>query len=135
MSLKENTSKDTSIKLILQGAGPMEGPRGRDLIVHPAEYYEIDLTEPILDALQGFDPISVLGISYEIEGVTGGKLLCHQQWRLVDQICSIIGGVLDAAIVNEKQRRAIDALIYTKVSDMLRAESNSIDWALKELKK
>ena len=135
MSLKENTSKDTSIKLILQGAGPVTSPRGRDQIVHSAEYYEIDLTEPILDALQGFDPISVLGISYEIEGITGGRLLCHQQWRLVDQICNIIGGVLDAAIVNEKQRKALDLLIYTRVSDMLQAESNSLDWALKELKK
>lgn len=133
MSLKENTSKDTSIKLILQGVGPVTSPMGRDQIVHPAEYYEIDLTKSILDAIQGFNPDSVLGISYQIEGDYNGRLLCHKQWQLVDSICNIIGGVLDAAIVNEKQRKALDLLIYTRVSDMLQAESNRLDYALKEL--
>ena len=132
MSLKEDTSKDTHIKLILQDVGPRQ-----NAVVVPDDslYHEIDLTEQIIDALQGFSLDCVLGIDYQVEGSPAGQLLCYKKWELVDRICRAIGGILDAVIVNEKQRKALDLLVYSKISDTIDIEAKGLDYALKALKK
>lgn len=112
MSLNSDATKDNStfINLILD-PNVSERPVALD---EPAAV-KIDITDQVLDALDGFSPSSILGFEYQVEGNYAGSEMFYSAddiYALVDNIDVI----LNAAMVNEKQKSAVSQMIHSSAN-------------------
>lgn len=120
MSLTSDATKDNStyINLILdptigETVVPVDTPTS----------VKVDITEQVLDAINGFAPYSIVGFEYQIEGDYGGSEMFYSArdiYSLVDRI----GVILNAAMVNEKQRAAVSQMISSAASRIVNDKRN-----------
>lgn len=120
MSLNSDATKDNStfINLILD-PNVSERPVALD---EPAAV-KIDITDQVLDALDGFSPSSILGFEYQVEGNYAGSEMFYSAddiYALVDNIDVI----LNAAMVNEKQKAAVSQMIHSSASRIVNGKRN-----------
>lgn len=109
MSLNSAATKDNStfINLILSPITG-EGPVAMD---EPTAV-KLDITEQVLDALDGFSPSSILGYEYQIDGNYAGSEMFYS----ADDIYALVNNIdviLNAAMVNEKQKAAVSQMIHS----------------------
>ena len=127
MSLKENTPKDTNIKLMLlrRSGGTTERPT-------PLEecYTVVDITEPVLEKLDDFGNRSVLGVWFETPNAGQRWTPLFYQYQLLDKITYEVNRIFDASIVNEKQKQALKDLFYTRLREVFDSESRTLDLAV-----
>lgn len=120
MSLTSDATKDNStyINLILDPTiGETVIPAGSPTAV------KVDITEQVLDALNGFTPHSIVGFQYQIEGNYGGTEMFFSA-KDIYALASNVGVILDAAIVNEKQKLAVLELIQSAASKIINDKRN-----------
>lgn len=112
MSLNSDATKDNStfINLILD-PNVSERPMALDEPVA----VKIDITDQVLDALDGFSPSSILGFEYQVEGNYAG----NEMFYSADDIYALVNNIdviLNAAMVNEKQKSAVSQMIHSSAN-------------------
>ena len=115
MSLNSDATKDNStfINLILDPiisdtVVPMDAPAA----------VKLDVTEQVIDALNGFSPSSIVGFEYQIDGNYGGS----EAFYSADDIYALVNNIdviLNAAMVNEKQKAAVSQMIHSSASRII----------------
>ena len=121
MSLNSDATKDNStfINLILD---PITGER--PVAIDEPTAVKIDITEQVLDALNGFAPYSIVGFEYQIEGTYGGTEMFYSANDIRDLVGSI-DVILNAAMVNEKQKTAVSQMIHSSASRIISDKRNT----------
>lgn len=120
MSLNSDATKDNStyINLILDPA-----IEGTVVPVDAPTAVKLDITEQVLDALNGFTPNSIVGFEYQIEGNYGG----HEMFFSAKDIYNLVNDIdviLNAAMVNEKQKAAVSQMIGSAASRIIHDKRN-----------
>ena len=126
----ENSPKDTYINLILW-KGPQKVESG--FCQGESPYEKIDITEQMLDAVNGFRDDNILGIEYQIDDIVGGVQTLYYQKDLRERIIWSLGRLLDASIVNEKQKKALKELMETAIYEAFDHKTKTTDLALQML--
>lgn len=121
MSLTSDATKDNStyINLILD-------PNIDDLVV-PVDTptsVKVDITKQVLDAINGFAPYSIVGVEYQIEGNYGGTDMLYSANDIRDLV-GRIDVILNAAMVNEKQKAAVSQMIHSSASRIISDKRNN----------
>lgn len=121
MSLNSDATKDNStfINLILD---PImhEGPVAMD---EPTAV-KLDITEQVLDALNGFSPSSIVGFEYQIDSNYGGTNMFYSDddiYALVENV----GVILDVSMVNERQKAAALQMVRSSASRIVNGKRNA----------
>lgn len=127
MSLKEDTSKDTYINLILSKSGE------RVVALGECPFVSVDITEPVIQALDGFGPDCVVGLEYQIEGVAGNAPTLYYEKELRETIIWEVERLLDASIVNEKQKNALKELLHSRIYSAFEKKRQTMNVALNML--
>jgi hypothetical protein len=111
MSLTSDATKDNStyINLILD-------PTIGDTIVpvDASNAVKVDITEQVLDAINGFSSDSIVGFEYQIDNYAGNEMFYS-----ADDIYALVNNIdviLNAAMVNEKQKAAVSQMIHSSAS-------------------
>lgn len=112
MSLTSDATKDNStfINLILD---PIVGER--PVALDEPTAVKVDITEQVIDALDGFSPSSILGFEYQVEGNYAGSEMFYS----ADDIYALVENIdviLNAAMVNEKQKSAVSQMIHSSAN-------------------
>lgn len=128
MSLKDSSPNDTYINLI------MSKPGERVCSIEDCPYVRVDITEALVKALDGFSPDSFIGFEYQIEGTYGGDVTLYTMKDLRESILWEVGQLLDASIVNEKQKTALKNLLSNRINDVFNRKSNTMNLAEQMLK-
>lgn len=121
MSLNSDATKDNStfINLILD---PIV--KERPVALDEPTAVKIDVTEQVIDALEGFSPSSIIGFEYQIEGTYGGSDMFYS----ADDIRALVGNIdviLNAAMVNEKQKAAVSQMIHSSASRIINGKRDA----------
>lgn len=130
VSLMENSPKDTYINLIVW-KGPERAVGGLCGGVIP--YEKLDITEQMLKVTNGFRDDNILGIEYQIDDIVGGTKTLYYQQDLRERIIWSLGRLLDASVVNEKQKKALKELMETTVLEAFDHKTKTVDLALQML--
>ena len=129
MSLKGDTSNDTYINLILAK------PDDRVYTEEEGEYSKVDITEQVIKAMNGFSSQGVIGIEYNIEGTIVGSKALYCRQDIIDDIIREVQWLLDASIVNEKQKNALKVLLNTRIYEVFGQKERVLKDALQAIKK
>lgn len=118
MSLTSNATNDndTYINLILNTA--CLGDCSPKSVSETPVHIKMDITEQIFNELDGFAPDCIDGFEYQVNGLYGGTNAFFTQNDII-RLSDDIKHILDACIVNEKQKRAISDLITKEVSNLV----------------
>lgn len=121
MSLNSGATKDNStyINLILD-----PNLSERPVAIDEPTAVKIDITDKVLDALDGFSSSSIVGFEYQIEGNYGGHEMFYSVYD-INALVSNIGVILDAAMVNEKQKAAVFEMIRSAASRITSNKRNA----------
>ena len=96
---------------------------------HRYDTVSIDITEQVLNSVESFGWDSIVGMKYNVD-IDGQKCYKHEKglytrddlWHLYDEITT----VLDAAIVNQKQKEALAMLIAKATNKVIDDRENHI---------
>lgn len=128
----EKSPKDTYINLILwKGPERVEG----GFCQGETPYEKLDITEQMLNVVNGFRDDNILGIEYQIDDIVGGIKTLYYRKDLQDRITWEITRLLDASIVNEKQKKALGGLIEKAIHEAFTQKDRTVDLALQMLNK
>lgn len=121
MSLNSDATKDNStfINLILD-PNLSERPVALDGPVA----VKIDITEQVLDALNGFSPSSIVGFEYQIDSNYAGVEMFYSAddiYALVENV----GVILDASMVNEKQKAAVLQMVRSSANRIVNGKRDT----------
>ena len=128
MSLKDSSPNDTYINLI------MSKPGDRVYSIEECPYVRVDITEAVVNALDGFGPESFIGFEYQIEGNYGNHVTLYTMKDLRESILWEVEQLLDASIVNEKQKAALKNLLSNRINDVFQRKSDTMNLAEQMLK-
>lgn len=129
--MEKTSPKDTYINLILwKGPDRADGGPCQEKI----PYEKLDITEQMLNAVNRFRGDNILGIEYQIDDIVGGTKTLYYRKDLQELINWEIIRLLDASIVNEKQKKALGGLIEKAIYEVFNQKSKTIDLALQMLK-
>lgn len=128
MSLKDSSPNDTYINLI------MSKPGDRVYSIEECPYVRVDITEAVVKALDGFSPDSFIGFEYQIEGSYGNNRTLYTVQDLRESILWEVEQLLDASIVNEKQKTALKNLLGNRINDVFHRKSDTMNLAAQMLK-
>lgn len=128
MSLKDPSPNDTYINLI------MSKPRDKVRSTKGGLYARVDITEAVVKALDGFSPESFIGCEYQIDGTYGNNLTLYTMKDLRESILWEVEQLLDASIVNEKQKTALKNLLGNRINDVFHRKSSAMNLAEQMLK-
>ena len=118
MSLTSNATNDndTYINLILNTSYlEAQSPK---LASESPVHIKMDITEQIVNELDGFAPNCLDGFEYQVNGVYGGTNAFFTQNDIIE-LSDNINHILDACIVNDKQRRAVSDLVIREVNNLI----------------
>ena len=123
MSLTSNATNDneTYIELILN-TSKVEAPT---VASEQPLRTKLDITESILDKLGGFSPNCIEGYEYQVNGMYGGTHVFYSQDDLYN-FADGVNHILDACIVNDKQKKAISGLILKELSNLVGKKQREI---------
>lgn len=128
MSLKDSSPNDTYINLI------MSKPGDRVYSIEECPYVRVDITEAVVKALEGFGPDSFIGCEYQIEGTYGNHITLYTVKDLRESILWEVEQLLDASIVNEKQKTALKNLLSNRINDVFHRKYDTMNLAEQMLK-
>lgn len=127
MSLKDSSPNDTYINLILAKPGPFS--------IDDVPYAKVDITEQVLKATNGFGTDSIIGVEYQTEERKNrGNVTLYTVWDLKDNIVFEMERLLDASIVNEKQKKALKELLKSRIIDVFDRKTQTFNLAQQMLK-
>lgn len=128
MSLKDSSPNDTYINLI------MSKPEDRVYSIEECPFVRVDVTEAVVKSLDGFSPDSFIGCEYKIEGIYGNNVTLYTMKDLRESILWEVEQLLDASIVNEKQKTALKNLLSNRINDVFHRKSSTMNLAEQMLK-
>lgn len=132
MSLMEKSPKDNSrINLIILTGAKDSLSRPKSL----SDFYaKVDVTDQVKEALgdNSFTSNSVLGIQWE-DGFHSNTQTLYYSHELKEKLSWAMGRLLDAAIVNEKQKKALRELMDSAIYDVFDSKTDTVELALQTL--
>ena len=124
MPLTEDSTKDTYIKLIMFDRG-----NDNEVMRLDESYVAIDITDQVKSRMKNFDAKNILGIKQQSSNSCIIKTLYYEE-DLLNRIKWAVERLLDASIVNEKQKKALKELLWTELYDSFEYKRKTLDLAL-----
>lgn len=129
MSLTEKSTKDNYIKLIVNTGRVDSTVSSTGEVKEASPYKEVDITDKILGQVSHFDEYSLLGARWQIDGLSGVQVFPNLP-RLNKNIDLQAEKILDACMVNEKQKKAVKELFCTGVYDIINGCWKDLDFVM-----
>ena len=124
MPLTEDSTKDTYIKLIMFDRG-----NDNEVMRLDESYVAIDITDQVKSRMKNFDAKNILGIKQQSSNSCIIQTLYYEE-DLLNRIKWAVERLLDASIVNEKQKKALKELLWTELYDSFEHKRKTLDLAL-----
>lgn len=121
MSLNSDATKDNStyINLIID---PNAG-KERVIAIDEPLAVKLDITELLIKELNGFATGSIVGYEYQVEGNYGGSTVFYDSNDIFN-FAAKVELILQAAMVNEKQKSAVCELVRQAARKVVSDKSN-----------